>query len=347
MRILKTPNEFFDMMDQMGDNKFVTIGYVTSANLDMPKVKRVNPSTNRMKSYDDYTVFGNDDNIGALVKITSYNMRYRTRSSVSKQYGEYKKSLDDIRASYGLEPTKTNPDTYTGKQQFGAQGISLYKDQKEDLAGHAYYPQNTYGARIKSVVYAVNDNGNIVKELTKDQILPYLKAKGETSGVSALRKMGAEEEKIQEFIQKVAELHMNYRAFEANSILWIAATINGEKVVYINERLNRVVNDININPQDFIAIAKERYQKDLNQLQESHILRMTDRDFYRMINESVKRVLSESGIEIDPENKGKFTATKKRTGKSTEELTHSKNPLTRKRAVFAKMAKRGWKPLKK
>lgn len=54
-----------------------------------------------------------------------------------------------------------------------------------------------------------------------------------------------------------------------------------------------------------------------------------------------------SGIHIDPENKGKFTATKKRTGKSTEELTHSKNPLTRKRANFARMSKRGWKPLKK
>ena len=50
---------------------------------------------------------------------------------------------------------------------------------------------------------------------------------------------------------------------------------------------------------------------------------------------------------IKEKNKGKFTATKKRTGKSTEELTHSKNPLTRKRANFAMMAKRGWKPLKK
>lgn len=46
------------------------------------------------------------------------------------------------------------------------------------------------------------------------------------------------------------------------------------------------------------------------------------------------------GIHIDPENKGKFTATKKRTGKSTEELTQSHNPLTKKRAVFAKNALR-------
>lgn len=56
--------------------------------------------------------------------------------------------------------------------------------------------------------------------------------------------------------------------------------------------------------------------------------------------------VAEESIDIDPKNKGKFTATKKATGKSTEELTHSKNPLTRKRAIFAKMAKRGWKPLK-
>ena len=47
-------------------------------------------------------------------------------------------------------------------------------------------------------------------------------------------------------------------------------------------------------------------------------------------------------IHIKPENKGKFNATKERTGKTTEELTHSKNPLTRKRAIFAQNASR-WK----
>jgi hypothetical protein len=46
------------------------------------------------------------------------------------------------------------------------------------------------------------------------------------------------------------------------------------------------------------------------------------------------------GIHIKPENKGKFTATKSKTGKSTEELTHSKNPTTKKRAVFAQNAAR-------
>lgn len=48
------------------------------------------------------------------------------------------------------------------------------------------------------------------------------------------------------------------------------------------------------------------------------------------------------GIHIKKKNRGKFNALKKRTGKSTEELTHSKNPLTRKRAIFAQNARR-WK----
>lgn len=45
-------------------------------------------------------------------------------------------------------------------------------------------------------------------------------------------------------------------------------------------------------------------------------------------------------IHIKKANRGKFNALKKRTGKTTEELTHSKNPLTRKRAIFAQNAKR-------
>ena len=55
---------------------------------------------------------------------------------------------------------------------------------------------------------------------------------------------------------------------------------------------------------------------------------------------------SKSGIHIKKKNKGKFTATKKRTGKSTSELLDSPNKKTRARANFARMAKRGWKPLK-
>ena len=69
------------------------------------------------------------------------------------------------------------------------------------------------------------------------------------------------------------------------------------------------------------------------------IIRLTENDLHRIIEETVSQLIGEE-IKINPENKGKFNATKKRTGKSTEELTHSKNPITRKRAVFAQNAKR-------
>lgn len=63
------------------------------------------------------------------------------------------------------------------------------------------------------------------------------------------------------------------------------------------------------------------------------------------VTNTIKDILSahfdkgkDSGIHIKPANRGKFNALKKRTGKTTEQLTHSKNPLTRKRAIFAQNA---------
>lgn len=53
------------------------------------------------------------------------------------------------------------------------------------------------------------------------------------------------------------------------------------------------------------------------------------------LDEVPGRTKAKSGIHINPANRGKFTATMKRTGKSAEELSHGSNPLTRKRAIFA------------
>ncbi len=53
---------------------------------------------------------------------------------------------------------------------------------------------------------------------------------------------------------------------------------------------------------------------------------------------AIMQYASGGTIHINPDNKGKFNATKKATGKSTEELTHSKNPITKKRAIFAQNA---------
>jgi hypothetical protein len=54
-----------------------------------------------------------------------------------------------------------------------------------------------------------------------------------------------------------------------------------------------------------------------------------------------------SRIHIKKANRGKFTATKRRTGKTTSQLRHSKNPITRKRAVFSANAKKWAKKRKR
>ena len=69
---------------------------------------------------------------------------------------------------------------------------------------------------------------------------------------------------------------------------------------------------------------------------------MTEDRINNIISESIDLLIEskKNSIHIKKKNKGKFNALKKRTGKSTEELTHSKNPLTRKRAIFAQNAKK-------
>lgn len=301
MRRVASSSEFFDILDKIGNGKFVTIGYVTGANLDVPTISRRNPATNRMKKYPDYTVFGGEEEIGALVKITSYNMRYLNRTTVGQKYGKFKASANDIRTNFGIDPIADKVG-YKQGTNWSPNGPEIYNGQNADLQSHSYNPQNIFGVKPKGVVYAINKEGHIIKELSPEQVRPYLKAKREIDGVAALRKMGAEEERIQDYINQINNLKFKYINFESNSILWIAATINGEKIVYINDNLYRAVDGIDINPQDFRTIARERYQIDLNNLQEmtkktmgKNILRLTETDLHRMVIESAKRVLKEMG----------------------------------------------------
>lgn len=94
--------------------------------------------------------------------------------------------------------------------------------------------------------------------------------------------------------------------------------------------------------------------KKVNNVEEKYIRKKVSKLVEKVVRQALKENVNGDfdtnddiveEMDIDSKNKGKFTATQKRTGKSTEQLCHSKNPLTRKRANFARMAKRGWKPL--
>jgi hypothetical protein len=59
-------------------------------------------------------------------------------------------------------------------------------------------------------------------------------------------------------------------------------------------------------------------------------------------NKNKTMATKKSGIQIKESHKGRFTAIKKKTGKTTEQLKHSKSPAVRKMATFAANAAK-WK----
>lgn len=286
-RRIASASEFFDILSSMKGGAFATIGYVTGANLAIPQVKRKNPETGRMKGYDDYETFGKslgqEGEVGGVIKLTSYTLNWSTPESLGKAYNKYKTDANNIRSEFGIDPIQDR-ESYKSTQAYGDNGVSTYSGNNQDLSTHSYTAQNIHGARIKGMYYLIDTNGKIIRDATKDELKNYFKNASEVSGVSTLRKMGVEEERIKEYIDRIKALGMSYKNFEASSILYMVASVNGEKIVYINENLIQNVRGINIEPAEFTKIAKERYNIDFATIQECIAMSKNP------INETIERV---------------------------------------------------------
>lgn len=262
--VLKSADDFFDIMDQSGEGKFFTMGCVFTANIE-PTVKRKNPLTNRMKNYEDYSVFGEgSDDIAAIVKLVSYNRQYQNRDTVSRDYGISKEKENEIRRNHGIPEVGTKQKNYKEKLGYGEHGVEVYKGDNENLQGNTYHPINVHSSKtnIKKRYFIIGADGHILREMDEATIKPYLKKKAGNSGIKALRELGREETEIQEYLKEIDSIGMNYINPKGDSILYIATSINGTKIRYINENMKRCVNDIDIVPEDFLKIARERYQID-------------------------------------------------------------------------------------
>lgn len=266
--IVADAGQFFDCLSGLQAGAFATIGYVTGANLtNLPKGKRLNPTTKRMNSFVDYEAFGKTlgfDNVGGIVKLTSYTLNWSTPDSIAKAYGKYKTNFDALRGEYGIAPTE-NRKSWTQKQDYGKNGLSVYGGDNEELRGRVYTAQNTHNATITSTYYLIDTEGRVIDKCDKEKLVDYLKQRSPISGVKELREMGADEARIKEYIDKELALGMRYQEFEASNILYMVGTSKEDrrKFIYINDRLSQCVKDVNIIPAEFTKIAKERYDIDL------------------------------------------------------------------------------------
>lgn len=123
--------------------------------------------------------------------------------------------------------------------------------------------------------------------------------------------------------------------------------LDNPKEIYARLMQYRYNNELK--PTDIID--KNYLNKNREKLKELELNRYNDEELIRLFNEVAQNDMNKNNLDairfygknggtihINPANRGKFNATKRRRGKTTEELTHSKNPKTRKRAIFAQNA---------
>lgn len=274
-RTFVSSEKLFDVLAEMKGNLRMCIGYITVAKLNIPTVKRKNPETNRMKSYPDYETFtkeiGAEREVAAIVKVTKYHkFNFTTPSDLSQRHKEYRDAKDQIKLKYGLNPT--NRDAKQGKfkqiQDYGTNGIAVYNGDNEEKTTNSYLAQNTYGAEMRSIYYLLDADGSVIKSLGKNDLLQYLKA-NEIEGVSALRKLGADENTIKQYIDDMGGLKFRYQNFESKKILYIAAKAQADefgKFTYINQQLPDVIDGVKIDSQYFVNLAMRQYKIDINEL---------------------------------------------------------------------------------
>ena len=109
---------------------------------------------------------------------------------------------------------------------------------------------------------------------------------------------------------------------------------------WFSTKAKRKANNLREQLNEANLFALDTLQNNANNITETTMNNLESN--YAALGGFLNQYSNGGSIYIKPENRGKFNATKKRTGKTTEELTHSKNPLTRKRAIFAQNAAK-WK----
>jgi hypothetical protein len=263
----------FDVLSTMKGDVRMCVGYMTVAKLNIPQVQRINPATNRKKKYDDWETFGKEigveGDIAGIIKISKYHkFNYVRPDDLKTRYAKYRDDKDAIKQRYGLAPTNRDSmaGKYSAKQDFGNNGIEVYAGNNDEKAGNSYMSQNVHGAEISSMYCLVNSEGNIVKTMTKKDLINYLKPFND-SDVNALRKLGKDDEEIKRFLDEVGQLKMTYQKFESSKILYIAAKSEDlGKFTYINTNMSNVIDGVTVNPQEFINIAAKQYKIDMSNL---------------------------------------------------------------------------------
>lgn len=265
-------NDFFDMVSRMKGGARASFGYVSAADLNTPTTSVINPKTGRPNKVSDWAAFGKqlgetDNNVGGVIKFGMYTLNWRSPYNMTRHYNQnYVTPVNALRDKYGVEHIQKRE---VPQIKTNSYGVSAYAGDKEELKGNTYSQQDMKTANTKKEThyYLISTDGNIIREASIEELKPYFKEKG-VDGIKAFKQLvtdgkATEEEMLNMFKEYGVELNninFQYRNFIHSHIVYVITSIKGEKKRFFNRKLTDCVKGININPQEFINLAKRMYQ---------------------------------------------------------------------------------------
>lgn len=248
-----------DLLAGLKPGKMFTFGYVNVAQIVVPTVKRKNPETNRMKSYEDYAQLGKnlgeEGEVVNVIKLSMYNFPWQEQKRVKEKYGDWRAKRDELASRFGV--------TY-GKARYGTEmnnfggGIESYNGNNPELSDHTYLNFNLHNIYPFNTAYYLLFSDGQIKQVDEKKL--EFKAKNSYDELQKLRDAGATEQDLE------CLTGMNYHKFENSKILFVSGTeMDGVPTLLINDNLSDKISGIyGVNRDAIIQIAKDRYSKALN-----------------------------------------------------------------------------------
>ena len=325
MRKIYDINEFIDIMSNIKDGCFATVCYLSSAkvkktlrgvdtdafgaDLDANRTEGDDEYYNTLKQYQSGSIKKFPYN--GVVKMSKIQFHWQSEEKYGENYGKYANARDALIGKYGGEPVRR--DGTDSKQEYGNGSVSI--GNTDNTQGRLYSHQN--GATIQNITteyFLVDTNGQLKGGISKNAIQNIIAKSGDADGVSALRKVNATDEQIASYLEELKQLKFKVLKLMYDSILFVVATVNNEKILFWNSKLAKQVGSgsyvVQIDPQSFMQKAKELYATSYEELRESvrkynqlikenqmmtkkQIIRLTEKDLHNIIKESVNNILSE------------------------------------------------------
>lgn len=306
-KVITNIDEMIDIMSSIKGGIFANLGYITTAkigktaqgldvntfgaDLDANRTEGDEDVYNKLHTYQQGGAKrSNKFPYEGIIKFSTFQINWQSEDNYNKNYNKYATEREKILASFGATP-KTR-DSYDEKLNYN-KGVSV--GATDNTKGKLYSHQN--GATIRNRVdkyFLVDNNGEIQGSVAYDAIKSLIKRSSSVDNVSALKEIGASEEQIADYKAQLKALNFSVLKLMYDNILFIVVTVDGEKIVYINNGLKNQVGSgqyvVPIQPQSFIDMANAMYKEADSSLQESVKQYNLAKSY---INETVKKTLSE------------------------------------------------------